>query len=709
MIIKSIAVVVLALMGVSLSFWVILSDKKSLSNRFLFSLINLSMLFIIFDHISIFTGGDLTTYLLRLTYALAPIAAMFFYLFVLYFPFRSKKISILESPIIFSSIIIFFVTLFSNLVVSSAVAVNGLTVVVTGDLIIFYYVVLVYTLGLTLIDVIKKYFISKNIDKMKIKLLLLGIIAFIFSEIVFNIFLPIINIENLYYLGDYSIIIFFGLTAYAIVRHHLFDIKFAVVRSVTYSLLLITLACVYIAIMQILSAMLNGELASTGQIASGVVISLLLAFAFQPLKRFFDKITNKFFYKDNYNNYDFFDRLNGALTVTTDLRGLLERAAYEIGNTLKSEQAFFFINTIDGHYVSAGTLHHRHLPKDDAIKIEELCPDSGVVTALTLEASDPLRRLMSSHRIQIVLPLAQSNNIIGYLCLGDRLTSDYSNRDIKTLKTISDELVIAIQNALAVQEIREINATLQQRIANATKELRSSNAVLRQLDRAKDEFVSMASHQLRTPLTSVKGYVSMVLEGDAGDISDTQRQFLNEAYASSERMVHLIDDFLNVSRIQNGKFIVDKHPTDLSKVVEQEIDSLQPSAISRNLKFAYKQPKNFPILDIDEGKIRQVIMNFADNALYYAHENTTININLVVEGNGIIFTVKDSGIGVPLDEQDQLFSKFYRASNAKKQRPDGTGVGLYLAKKIIDVHGGKIVFESEVGKGSTFGFRLPIK
>ena len=177
---------------------------------------------------------------------------------------------------------------------------------------------------------------------------------------------------------------------------------------------------------------------------------------------------------------------------------------------------------------------------------------------------------------------------------------------------------------------------------------------------------------------------------------------------SSERMVRLIDDFLNVSRIQNGKFIIDKHEVDLSKVVEQEIDSLSPSAKMRNLKFVYKPATDVPTINIDEGKIRQVIMNFADNALYYSHDNTEIAINLSVEDGDIVFTVKDTGIGVPVSEQAQLFTKFYRASNARKQRPDGTGVGLYLAKKVIDAHGGKVIFFSIEGKGSMFGFRIPI-
>jgi signal transduction histidine kinase len=114
-------------------------------------------------------------------------------------------------------------------------------------------------------------------------------------------------------------------------------------------------------------------------------------------------------------------------------------------------------------------------------------------------------------------------------------------------------------------------------------------------------------------------------------------------------------------------------------------------------------------LYLDEGKIRQVIMNFIDNAVYYSPEKTRITIKLSIEDGDVVLRVKDEGMGVPPEEQSHLFTRFFRAENARKQRPDGTGIGLYLAKKIVDGHDGKIVFESELGKGSTFGFRLPVK
>src|SRR5690606_33647937 len=162
----------------------------------------------------------------------------------------------------------------------------------------------------------------------------------------------------------------------------------------------------------------------------------------------------------------------------------------------------------------------------------------------------------------------------------------------------------------------------------ATKELRKNNEELKRSDEAKDEFVSMASHQLRTPLTSVKGYISMVLEGDAGKITPMQRKLLGEAFTSSERMVHLIGDFLNVSRIQTGKFMLERNLVNLADLVEDEVQGLKGTARARLLTLRYRKPSRFPSLYIDGDKIHQVIMNFIDNAIYYSAEDTTITVRL---------------------------------------------------------------------------------
>jgi signal transduction histidine kinase len=554
---------------------------------------------------------------------------------------------------------------------------------------------------------------SNKHERRQYTLLILGFLPAIILAPLTSFVLPSVGIDQTIVITPLYAVIFVVFVGYAIIRHGLFDIRQAVIRTFTYILSLATLSGIYYIIAYLLSILIfRGRTSYDLSISPiNIVLALLLAFVFQPVKRFFDKITNRFFFRDNYNSDDFFARLNKILAITTDMQRLLDSAADEISRTLKSEQAFFFINATNGYHVSSGTPHQRQLSKSDVTQLEEYWQQisQGVMVASLMDPGNSPRRLLASRQLEIILPLVWSDKIIGFLCLGDHKTSGYTNRDIKALTAIAGSLAIAIQNALVVQEIRDLNINLQQRIDNATKELRSSNNRLRQLDKSKDEFVSMASHQLRTPLTSVKGYISMILDGNAGKITKAQRQLLGEAFVGTERMVRLISDFLNVSRLQTGKFTIDKQPVSLPKLIAQELDSLQSSATAYGLEFVYKQLSDIPLLNIDKDKMRQVIMNFTDNAIFYSLSGTSINVSLNVKDGHVIFKVKDTGIGVPRNEQKRLFSEFYRASNARKHRPDGTGVGLFLAKKTIDAHGGEIIFKSVENRGSTFGFKLPIK
>jgi signal transduction histidine kinase len=236
------------------------------------------------------------------------------------------------------------------------------------------------------------------------------------------------------------------------------------------------------------------------------------------------------------------------------------------------------------------------------------------------------------------------------------------------------------------------------------------NALLERADKTKDEFVSIASHQLRTPLTSIQGYSSMVADGDFGKINKKQAHALNEVVASSRRMAVLIDDLLNVSRLQSGKFIITRNLTNLAELVRDEIDQSQIMATAHNVKLIYDDTEwdKLPYANIDRAKIGEVVANMIDNAIFYSRAESKVVISLSAKGGFIEFGVTDHGIGVPKKDQADLFTKFFRASNVRTVRPDGTGIGLFLAKKVVVEHGGTIVFHSVEGEGSTFGFQLPL-
>ncbi len=530
----------------------------------------------------------------------------------------------------------------------------------------------------------------------------------------FNLFLPAYGNYQLIWAGPLGMLVFVPIVFLAIARHGLFDIGFAVVRTIAYSATLATLAGIYYLVAYVASStLLRGEYAADGIQPTSVLLALVLAFVFQPIKSFFDKATDRIFFRNRYVAEDFYSNISSIVSRTTDLRGLLNHVAQEVGDTFKADQAFFFVRYDNStRYVSSGTPGHSLVSPASVGAIDQYVKTNGnavIVADLLLEGQSDLKQLLVSHHIALAIPLLQKGSVLGYLFMGGRRSSNYTSRDLRVLRSATNELIIAIQHALVVQEVKDLNANLQQRIDAATSELKTSNTRLRHLDATKDEFVSMASHQLRTPLTSVKGYLSMVLEGDAGKITDTQRHLLGEAFVSSERMVHLIHDFLNVSRLQTGKFVLERTQTDIVKLVRDEVDSLQHIARKRDMQLVLHVSGDFPLLSLDAAKLRQVVMNYIDNALFYSLDNKTpITVMLARVGEMVELRVIDSGMGVPKAEQHRLFSKFFRAENARKQRPDGTGVGLYLAKKIVTEHGGDIIFLSEEGKGSTFGFRLPI-
>jgi signal transduction histidine kinase len=201
----------------------------------------------------------------------------------------------------------------------------------------------------------------------------------------------------------------------------------------------------------------------------------------------------------------------------------------------------------------------------------------------------------------------------------------------------------------------------------------------------------------------------MVLEGDAGKVSAKQKVLLRQSYTSAQRMVYLISDLLNVSRLRTGKFIIEPTAVNLPDVVGEELKQVEETAKSRNVKLSYIKPKNYPTLNLDDTKIRQVIMNFVDNAIYYTPAGGKVVVALNTTLKSAEFSVTDNGIGVPKAEQAHLFTKFYRAGNARVARPDGTGLGLFMAKKVIVASGGALIFKSTEGRGSTFGFTFPLK
>ncbi|MBU0546591.1 MAG: ATP-binding protein [Patescibacteria group bacterium] len=230
------------------------------------------------------------------------------------------------------------------------------------------------------------------------------------------------------------------------------------------------------------------------------------------------------------------------------------------------------------------------------------------------------------------------------------------------------------------------------------------------IERIKTEFVSLAAHQLRTPLSAIKWTMKMLLEGDLGPITDEQREFINKTYQSNERMIELINDLLDVARIEEGKYLYKPVFTNIEPIVKFVINSFKQEIEDRKIKLEFK--KSFGVLPkakVDIEKIRLVIQNLLENAVKYTKPGGDVTVSLKQIKDKIEFSIKDTGVGISQDQQKRIFTKFFRAANVVRMETDGSGLGLFIAKNIVEAHGGRIWFESEEEKGTTFYFNLPIK
>ncbi|MFA6535924.1 MAG: ATP-binding protein [Candidatus Paceibacterota bacterium] len=260
------------------------------------------------------------------------------------------------------------------------------------------------------------------------------------------------------------------------------------------------------------------------------------------------------------------------------------------------------------------------------------------------------------------------------------------------------------------QQIEQLAAKLEasnEALEGVNKNLAVANEKLKELDQLKSEFVSLATHQIRGPLTAIKGYASLIMEGDYGRISAKVKEALDYIYKSTESLVLVVSDFLDVSRIEQGRMKYDFKIFDFRDLVKEIVNELKPNIDKAGLNFTFesKEEEKFPI-NGDQVKLKQVIANIIDNSVKYTPKGS-VKVSVTKHGKKIKFAVKDTGVGISPDTLPRLFAKFSRAQDASLTNTSGTGLGLYLAKAIIEAHQGKIWAESEgKGKGSQFYVEL---
>lgn len=223
------------------------------------------------------------------------------------------------------------------------------------------------------------------------------------------------------------------------------------------------------------------------------------------------------------------------------------------------------------------------------------------------------------------------------------------------------------------------------------------------------EVISIVSHQFKTPLSAIKGYLEVLIVEDLGKINEKQKEYLEGAMQNTLRMIELVKDLLDVSRIEQGELDFKTKPSNLEKIVRKIIKEFSSFVRAKNSTIYFKSLNKIPIINIDPLKIEQVISNLISNAIKYNKRKGKIDVYLERKGSEVIFHCKDNGIGISKPDKKKVFNKFYRSEKAIMLATGGSGLGLFIAKAIIEKSKGKIWFESKRGEGSSFCFSLPIK
>lgn len=292
-------------------------------------------------------------------------------------------------------------------------------------------------------------------------------------------------------------------------------------------------------------------------------------------------------------------------------------------------------------------------------------------------------------RSLILVPLKAENRVIGVLRIGRHQPNCFTKDHLRLATLIAHQAAIIIENAQLYESLREAKSELER------------------LNQVKNEFISIVSHELRTPITAIKGFVKVILQGDTGELNSQQQKFLTIVDQSIDRLTVLISDLLDISRIESGQMNLRLDTVDPRELVKTVVNNLTPGVTEKNVKLTADIPSKLPMITADKERLMQVLDNLILNAVKFTSAGGEIKVAVEDKGDYILFRISDNGIGIAPKEHKKIFEKFYQVDSGPTRSIPGAGLGLAIVKSIVDIHGGQVWVESELGKGSSFMFIIP--
>lgn len=561
---------------------------------------------------------------------------------------------------------------------------------------------------LSIFNLFRSYQRERGLPKEQLRFLLIGFFVFGILVNVPDVVLPII-FHNARFFGLSSLLglIFTGTISYIILRHRFLDLQRMLREFMFYVSSILFLGTVYFFIVILITKLFFPHLFDPFYIVVGVFVVLSVKYLTLPLWRSCERFLRGIFIQGLYDRETVLEQLNDLTTQTINLREL-------VGKTLE-----LVYHTFHPTFVMALSLFERKVVVSQIYASHELKPITfGKSDIEQLEAIEKivltdelpygrLKTLLQKKRIAVAVPL----HIEGwkrFMFLGPKETGGaYFSYDVGTLELMTPVVRLIAQHVRQVEQIRQFNTQLEKEVEKATAEVQETNKKLQEADAVKDEFISIASHELKTPTTAIQGFLWLVLQKDK-ELSAYSRDKLERVSRLTQTITTLVNDMLDVSKIDSRRISLHPETFDISQLVSETKGELDFFAVQKDMEISIAGKGSYLVL-ADRQRIHQVLSNLVNNAIKYTHAGGKITITVKKVKAMIEVSVSDTGIGIRKKDMSQLFTKFGKIEHdAETSQMPGSGLGLYISKNLVELSGGGIWAKSEYKKGSQFTFTLPV-
>jgi signal transduction histidine kinase len=585
------------------------------------------------------------------------------------------------------------------------------------------YLVILVLLGFVFLYIAKRN--AKRAGDMQyiaqINLIFFGFFISLSNALFINILQGIVQMSvDTARIGIYGMIVLVGCTAYAIIRHHFFSIQLALVRTFSFAFLSVTIILAYVLFFEYTTKHMYNSVHYGVFVGVSAFYMTLLTLIFHPLQRKADRICKHTFYESNYDSEKLLAELTHIMASNINIQVMTMNLLHTLTSALQIRQGAFLVREQDGSFsIHTNSNQEEFFLRGDAVpRLEELCRTQGSagnvpMTCVFHDLPDGAEKdLFREYSIGIVLPVVVDTRVIALLVLSDKKSGRaYTPEDKEFLTMFTDEVAIAIQNSQSYREIQALTEKLEARVAERTKALeeaqQSELKKAQDVANLKDEFVFLATHELRTPITAIRVFLDLI-ESHVDSLSDTLRGYLTSVGQASTQLNELIDDLLEIARGEGNTEALALAPVDVCEIVRDVEATLSPLISQKQVTITHTASMGSSALAMgNKDKLREVITNILSNAIKYNREGGEIVVSCVDTESTLMVEVHDTGYGIPVSQQPQIFSKFFRATTKDTEEIVGTGLGLFIARMLIEKMGGVIKFSSVEGEGTTLAFSLP--